>query len=231
VLFQAALAMNIGMAKEQDTLARQNAEPDARQRQLINNHASLGADILRSFGEVNEDLLDIVTWHHLPEAETGLVRNLDYRRILHAADVFVAKMAARANRVGVSAIGVAKANIILAVGEEARISGAMTTALGFYPPGTYVLLANGERAVVVKRGAAANTPLVVSVVGAQGMALASYTARDTRDKEFSVQSPIRHDTLKLKLSTERITRAIQRHNATETRAAELENTPTRAQDI
>ncbi|MBK9572302.1 MAG: hypothetical protein IPO43_06015 [Rhodoferax sp.] len=55
----------------------------------------------------------------------------------------------------------------------------MATAVSFYPPGTYVALANGEIAVSAQRGAAANTPMVVSAMHADGMPLGHYLLRDT----------------------------------------------------
>ena len=210
VLFKAALSMNIGMAREQDTLTRQNVKPDAPQQQLIKDHARISADILRGFGVVNEDLLDIVRLHHDMDEAQGLARNLECRRILHAADVFIARMSARANRIGLSAMGATKSGYVTAVGHDVRVGTAMANAIGFYPPGTYVVLANGEKAVSVKRGEAANTPLVVSILNPQGLALGNYAARDTRDKSFAIQSPASHDTIKVKVHPDRVARAVQK---------------------
>ncbi|MFM2035710.1 MAG: hypothetical protein RL459_975 [Pseudomonadota bacterium] len=214
VLFQAALVMNIGMAREQDALTRQNARPDAAQQQLIQAHPNISVDILLDFGLVNDDLIDIVRFHHDTNADLGLVRNLECRRILRAADVFVAKMAARANRVGLSAISATKDSIVGMPDEELHIAQAMAHVLGFYPPGTFVALANGERAVAVKRGPQANTPWVVSLVGATGLGLNPYVLRDTSDPAFAVQTPIRQDSLKVTVQPARVARALQGLQAT-----------------
>jgi hypothetical protein len=210
VLFQAALSMNLGMAKEQDTLTRQNGVPDARQQQIISDHARLSADILRGFGVVNEDLLDIVELHHDIDENRGMERNLACRRILRAADILVAKMASRANRVGLSARSATRAIMIGAVGEDARVRAAMAEVIGFYPPGTFVALANGEKAISVKRGTAASTPLVVSIMSPQGLALGSYVVRDTREEQFAVRSPVSHAMIKLTIHPDRIAKAVQR---------------------
>ena len=214
VLLRAALTMNIGMAKEQDLLARQRTPPDPQQRQLIQEHALRSADILRSFGIVNEDLLDIVQWHHAPDTAQALARNLACRRLLHLVDVQVAKMSARSTRAGLSALGAAKASIMGAEGEDALVNRAMSTVLGFYPPGTYVCLSNGEKAVCVKRGAAANTPLVVSIMNPQGMPLSIYVARDTRDKASAIVSPLSPESIKLKVLLERVQKAMSKVTAT-----------------
>jgi hypothetical protein len=208
ILVQAALTMNTSMAKLQDTLATQPTPPDAEQKQLIQDHPALSEAILRGFGVVNEDLLDIVRLHHDPLDAKGLERNRDCRRILHLADVLIGKMAHRSTRPGLSALGAAKSNIVGVPDEDARVGKAMTNAIGFYPPGTYVMLANGEKAVSVKKGAAVNTPLVVSIANAQGLPLGIYVLRDTREKPFAIQSPVAADNVKI--SHERVQKAVMK---------------------
>jgi hypothetical protein len=189
--------MNISMAKLQDTLVSQPTLPDAEQKQLIQEHPALSETILRSFGALNDDLLDIVRLHHDRDETQGLERNLECRRILHLADVLIGKMVHRSTRPGLSALGASKSNIVGAQEEDARVGKAMTTAIGFYPPGTYVMLANGEKAVSVKKGPAVNTPLVVSIANAQGLPLGIYVLRDTREKMFAIQSPVAADNVKI----------------------------------
>ncbi|MEY4882827.1 MAG: hypothetical protein RIS34_681 [Pseudomonadota bacterium] len=210
VLFRAALTMNISMAREQDKLTRQITKPDASQRQLIQDHASNSAAILRSFGVVNDDLLDIVGLHHDRDETKGLARNLECRRILRMTDERVAMLAARSTRVALSALSAARSSLINAVGEDARVGSAMTNALGFYPPGTYVSLANGEKAVAIKRGVSASTPVVVSIVDAEGVPLVRYVARDTRDKKFTVQTPVSADTIRLRVNPTRTRTALKK---------------------
>jgi hypothetical protein len=210
VLFRAALTMNISMAEEQNTLARQTVKPDTAQRQLIKDHASKSAAILRGFGIANSDLIDIVGLHHDRDESRGLARNLECRRILRMADEFVAGIAARSSRPGLSAIGAARKTVIGSVGEEARVGAAMTAALGFYPPGTYVRLVNGEIAVSARRSTAANMPLVVTIINAQGAALGTYIARNTRDKAFAVHSPVGPDSVKLRVNAPRVFKALQK---------------------
>lgn len=49
-------------------------------------------------------------------------------------------------------------------------------------------LANGEVAVVARRGAKANAPQVFSIVGRQGMPLGEPTLRDTQDPAFEIKA-------------------------------------------
>lgn len=214
VLFRAALTMNISMAVEQNTLARQNVKPDTGQRQLIKDHPGKSATILRGYGVANEDLLEIVSLHHDRDESRGLKRNLALRRILRLADEFVAGIAARSSRAGMSALGAAKKTVLGAVGEDAHVGAALTAALGFYPPGTYVRLANGEIAVSARRGTAANMPLVVTIINAQGVALGTYVARNTHDKSFGIQAPVGPDNIKISVNAERVFKAIQKLQST-----------------
>ena len=57
-LLDAALTQNIGMARDQDSLSRQNAAPTEWQRQLIADHAGRSADTLHKLGLEDEDTLD-----------------------------------------------------------------------------------------------------------------------------------------------------------------------------
>lgn len=215
VLLLSALTMNIGMAHEQDKLARQTTPLSAAQRKLIQEHPQAGAAMLRDFGVANEDWLDLVGLHHESDEALGLPRNLECRRILRAADGFIAKIAARATRSGLSALGAAKAVLVHATGQEARIGSALAMAVGFYPPGTYVALANGQIAVSAQRGAAANTPVVVSVVNAEGMPLGHYVLRDTSQSEFSIRSPVSPQRIRLKVSAKQVRKVLGKPSPTD----------------
>lgn len=208
VLFLAALTMNIGMAREQDKLARQSTPPTTAQRQIIRDHAQAGVAILRGFGVANEDWLDLVGQHHALDESLGLARNLECRRILRVADGFVAKIAARATRLGLSALGAAKAVLVNASAAQARVGSALATAVSFYPPGTYVALANGEIAVSAQRGAAANTPIVVSAMHADGMPLGHYLMRDTSQSAYAIRAPVGPQRIRLRISAVQVRKAL-----------------------
>jgi response regulator RpfG family c-di-GMP phosphodiesterase len=115
-LLDAALIMNIGMARDQDSLARQTTPPTDWQRELIRDHAQYSAEILQNLGLDDPDTLDLVRWHHQPDSPDALPRNPLARRILATADAFVAKMAARKTRSPLSALGAAKSIYVGAEG-------------------------------------------------------------------------------------------------------------------
>ena len=209
VLFRAALIMNIGMARDQDSLASQSTPPNEAQRKLIKEHPQLSLDILRAFGLLDEDQLDIVRWHHEHDAMPDLVKDSLSQRILCTADGFVAKMAPRKTRQAISPLGAAKALFLKTADDAKRLSAAMTTAIGFYPPGTYVQLVNGETAVAIARGLRANTPQVLTIIKADGMPVSKYIPRDTGDPAFAIQLPVNAKTIKVKVSLEKVSKEIK----------------------
>ena len=206
-LFRAALVMNVGMARLQDSLVQQSTNLNESQKVSINEHAKRSFDILKNFGVSDEDQLDIVRWHHDLDESHGLTRNIESRRILTMADGFVAKMAARKTRLAMSPLGAAKSLFLGAKEGSERRTSAMATAAGFFPPGTYVLLINDEKAVAVARGERANIPHVVSIVNAGGMALAQYLYRDTADPRFAIRSPVNPQDIRVKVSLEKAQKA------------------------
>jgi HD-GYP domain-containing protein (c-di-GMP phosphodiesterase class II) len=151
-LVSAAMLMNIGMARDQDSLARQHSAPTAWQRALIQEHPQKSVDILHGFGYDDPEVLDIVRWHHDPQSEQGLESTVLARRVLAMADSFIAKMAGRKTRASMSPVKAVKSMVMGAEGIGLGVGSAMAQAAGFYPPGTYVMLANGETALSVQRG-------------------------------------------------------------------------------
>jgi hypothetical protein len=65
----------------------------------------------------------------------------------------------------------------------------------------------------VRRGAAANTPLVVSIMNASGLALAQYVVRDTQDKALAILAPVSAERLKFNVSSDKVQRALGKGQA------------------
>ncbi len=204
VLVDAALTMNIGMARDQDSLSRQQSQPNTWQRTLIQDHPGISVDILKSFGVDDADWLDVVRWHHKPLASDAQAETVLLRRILHLADSFVAKAAARKTRAAQAPVKAVKSMVLGAESDGLGIASAMAQAVGFYPPGSYVRLLNGETAVSVQRGERANIPWVVSILDKEGVALGNYAARDTREVAYSIQSPVGFESIKVRVSLDKV---------------------------
>lgn len=212
-LFQAALMMNVAMARLQDELVRQTEELSAAQRDSIAAHAERGAEMLAGFGLDDEDVLDIVRGHHDIEQALRQPRNRLLRLILHVVDQFIARMSTRATRAAASASSVTKSMVDMASPEAAQVAFALGAAVGFYPPGTHVALVNGETAVVARRGHAAHAPLVVSLLKPDGLPLTQYKARDTANKECAVRNAISAERIRVKVNGRQIELALARLQA------------------
>lgn len=210
LLLSAALTMNIGMARDQDSMALQNNAPTDWQRTLIRDHPLRSMEILQSFGVDDEAQLDIVRWHHGDPSAQALERTEACRRVLHMADVFVAKMAARKTRAAVSPVGAVKDMVLGAEGDALGVGSAMAQAVGFYPPGTYLRLENGATAVSIRRGQRANMPWVVPIVSQEGMPLARYAPLDTSKPENLIAAPLNCESVKVAVNLDKIRRVRER---------------------
>lgn len=206
-LLSAALVMNIGMARDQDSLARQQSAPTEWQRTLIQEHPQKSVEILLGFGVSDPLVLDIVRWHHQPDAGEALAANALARRILAMADAFVAKMAARKTRVALSPVRAVKSMVMGAEGVGLGVGSAMAQAAGFYPPGTYVRLANGETAVSVQRGARANTPWVISILDKDGMALGKLVCKETSTPACTIAAAVPREDVRVILGLDKVRKA------------------------
>lgn len=206
-LLTAALVMNIGMARDQDSLSRQQGAPTDWQRTLIQEHAARGVEVLERLGLSEPLVLDIVRWHHQPEAADALPENAMPRRILAMADAFVAKMASRKTRAALSPVRAVKSMVMGAEGVDLGIGSAMAQSASFYPPGTYVRLANGETAVSVQRGPRANMPWVISILDKDGIALGKWVCKETNTPATTIAAAVPAEQVRVILGLDKVRKA------------------------
>lgn len=170
VVICAALTMNIAMLDLQDVLYTQTAAPDAQQTDLVRHHPAHGVARLRSLGVTDEHWLAIVAQHHETIDGNG------YPGALHGAEIsHDAQVLSMADRYGALATGrayraPALPNAVLRqmfLDKDKNIGASLIAllvkAVGIYPPGCLVSLANGDTAVVVKRTKSASHPVVRTV--------------------------------------------------------------------
>jgi hypothetical protein len=190
-LLHAALTMNVAMLDLQNILSNQAAAPSVVQRLRIDEHAALGAELLRAAGVKDVLWLDVVRRHHQPvlKGETGdpLQPAQRLAQLLQRVDIFTAKLSKRKAREGSSATVAARDACLDATGLPDPIGATMLRVLGLYPPGSYVRLTNSEFGVVIRRGEKAHTPIVASLRRADGGTFAKPRARDTSNSTFGVQ--------------------------------------------
>jgi hypothetical protein len=198
------------MARDQDSLARQHAAPTPWQRKLIAEHPQKSVDILQNFGQDDPDHLDIVRWHHAPEDRLALPQNMPSRRLLALADSFIARTAARKTRSSQAPVKAVKAMVLGAQGDAVGVGSAMAQAVGFYPPGSYVQLPNGDIAVAVQRGERANTPWVVSIIDKEGMPISRYVCKETNTPATAIEAPVNFEKVRVSVNAERVRSARER---------------------
>lgn len=204
----AALSMNIAGTALQDLLAEQTEPLTPAQRVKLDKHAQASMPMLQSLGVSDPLWLEAVSFHHAhtpgPLAERAPGQQL--ARLIQRADVFGASLSPRRSRKAQSA-SVAAQTAYLDENKQADEAGAaIIKALGIYPPGCLVRLANGEIAVVLKRGRAANAPLVASVVGKSGSPLGEPAVRDTRLQTQAVTGSLAPHEVLVRLNMEKLLR-------------------------
>ena len=162
----AALSMNIGMLDLQDELFHQAVPPSPEQTQQVNQHPAKGASRLRELGVRDESWIKFVEQHHETIDGKGYPKGAVGAQICRAAQLL-----SLADRYGAMATGrgyraPALPNVVLKQifmdkdkGVDAGLAGLLVKAVGIYPPGSLVELANGDIAVVVKRTQSASHPV------------------------------------------------------------------------
>ena len=125
-------------------------------------------------------------------------------RLIQRADIFAAAISPRAGRRPVPPSKAMKAAYFDENSQVDEAGSALVKAVGIYPPGSFVCLANGEVAVVVRRGANTSAPRVAVVRHRSGMPNADLTVRDTALPEFKVTANVAHDAVKDKPHLKRL---------------------------
>jgi hypothetical protein len=83
-------------------------------------------------------------------------------------------------------------------GKPDAVGSAMLKALGLYPPGTYLQLANGEQGVVMSRGRSPSHPMVAVLLSSSGMPVLAPALRDTSDPRYAVKQVIAAAAMKVR---------------------------------
>jgi HD-GYP domain-containing protein (c-di-GMP phosphodiesterase class II) len=204
----AALTMNIAILTLQNTLARQVTPLTPKQRTDLVKHAHDGREILEKNGIVADDWLKTVEQHHvtvdgraLPQDRTDLSQ---LACMIHYADVYLAKISARASRPAMPSNLAARELYLNAGGANNPYASAIIKEIGLYPPGSCVMLANGETALVVRRGENAHTPQVYSVASSNGRPLKEPVPHDTAVAAYKIVSALPRERVSLRINRQQL---------------------------
>jgi HD-GYP domain-containing protein (c-di-GMP phosphodiesterase class II) len=207
-LFNAALTMNIGMARLQNQLALQKVGPDEHQRAAIRQHPHVGADLLVQLGVSDRLWLALVRDHH-EHAQgggypTGRPVNHTAQQLLQLADRFVARISPRKSRRGQSVRAAARSQFLEMQSQSNPLGQLLVKQLGMYLPGSYVRLQSNEIAVVTRSTPALNAPMVMAIIGKDGIPLSSPSLRDTAQPAFAIKDTVSSDEVKVRLDPSRL---------------------------
>lgn len=203
-LGQAALTMNLGMLPLQSTLAMQLTPLSPQQRQAVHDHGAIGRRALEARGVTDATWLHAVEHHHVTPnggpLPTQHAEHGEMACMLHYADVYLAKISARASRPAMPSHIAARSLFQQADGAHNPYVAALIKEIGVYPPGSCVRLANGEIGIVVRRGEAAHLPEVHSLIDANGQPMPQALRRDTAQAAHKVTEALPRGRLSQRLN-------------------------------
>lgn len=206
----AALTMNLAMHDLHNQLASQPMPPDDEQRRRIRAHPGDAVARLRELGIRDDAWLRLVQDHHespdgrgYPDGSTELSRS---QRLLSMVDRFVAGVSPRAHRLALSPLVALRRLYDQADPEVKALGELLIRRIGLYPPGSYVRLANGESAVVVRRGPDARQPLVMALMNPQNIALPVPVLRYTGRPGCAVVAALPPDAVRVRFDPARLLR-------------------------
>ncbi len=204
-LVKAALTMNLAIVELQGRVAALGRITDA-QRAQIQQHPLRAAELLRAAGVDEEDWVQTVLQHHERAGGGGypnqLVQVGEIATALRLADVFMAKISARADRPALPIQEAARQLFAESPGNAA--AAAIIKEYGIFPPGQVVLLASGEQAVVVRRGPALQTPIAAAITDKSGMPTTTTLRRDTAQPGYAIKGPATDLSLAQRVPPERL---------------------------
>ncbi|MEH6460839.1 HD-GYP domain-containing protein [Chitinimonas sp. JJ19] len=193
----AALTMNVGMLDLQDMLARQTEALTPSQQVRVSCHPLAGAERLRNAGVDDEVWLRAVAEHHEAIDGSGYPHHLQGKQISPAAqivglaDLFCARVSERGYRRADSTKIVLR-DVLIERGRhfDVTLAAYFIKALGVYPIGTLVRLANGEIGVVSGRTERVDAPWVHALLAVDGSAHSPPLRRDTHQPGLSIQDAL-----------------------------------------
>ncbi|MBD8524670.1 HD-GYP domain-containing protein [Pseudomarimonas arenosa] len=195
VVIGAAMTYDLGMFRLADALNSQRDALSLQQRQLLEGHPDLGAQMLSAAGVDAEAWLTAVRDHHERVDGSGYPRGLSgsqiglEARLIAMVDIYSAMIRPRAYRDPLQAKDALR-QIFLDRGKQIDEELAQTfiREIGVFPPGSLVRLKNGEIAVVVRRGENAAQPMMWALLGSNGHTLTGEAERRATDPEHAVVS-------------------------------------------
>ncbi|MFO8155956.1 MAG: HD-GYP domain-containing protein [Pseudomonadota bacterium] len=193
-LVAASLTANLAMLGLQRRLVAQAEPLTEEQRQAIHDHPARAVKHLRNLGVEDDLWLEIILQHHERLDGGGYPRGLkgeafiEEARVMAIADRYHAMISGRKYRKGLMPREALR-KLFMEDGQviSADLAQLFIKEVGFFPPGSFVKLANGEAGLVIRRGGQPMTPEVAALASEQGRFYAQPLRRDTSQSEFAIK--------------------------------------------
>lgn len=189
-----ALTMNIGMLELQDLLYQQNVPLTLEQKRDIIAHPQMAVGALRKQGIDYPVWIEVVEHHHEMIDGSGYPRRPPMNELsiesqaVSMADRFCAMVSERKYRPGTLSNLVAQNLLSRQAATIAPVlANAFRKEVGNYPPGTLVVLANSEVAVVIRRLLNMEHPLMRSLRSPSGIRYAAPPKRVAGGPVFAIR--------------------------------------------
>ncbi len=191
-LMQAVLFCNITFYEFQVLLNRMDGKLTDAQRAKLEKHPLQSATIMEAAGFMEPQMIKAIRQHHERPDGSGYPNRLpgkdisDLALVVSMCEVYTARIDNRAHRKPVLA---REALAHFQNDDDPRIKGLLLNfakSIGFYPPGTWVKLASGETAIVVKRQKNSPIPIVRALFDPHNIPYMGPVARDAKDPSFKV---------------------------------------------
>jgi len=184
----------------------------APQRETIEAHPTVGAQLLRNLGVDDPLWLALVQDHHETLEGNGYPHQKSdlnvAQQILRMSDLFIARISPRTSRRGLWP-KVVVGNLYLESQTRASPLGAyFVKQLCMYPPGSFVKLKTDEIGVVVRRGPRVNMPLVLAVTDPDGLLMTAPSRRDTQVPTYAIRSPVSPEDMRIRLDRSRLLKRV-----------------------
>lgn len=197
IMIAAALTQNIGMLQYQDVLNSKRGSLSEQELTVVKQHPVHGVSILKAAGVTNEAWLECVLSHHETEDGTGYPSGKGSdalslaTKLIGFADRYCSRLVDKkyAKR---RVPNLALREVLLSHGEHppTLMAAHFIRTVGMYPPGSTVLLKNGEIGVVLKKGAAPNGAIIRVTITKSGMPTNELLIRDTENPEYAIKEGV-----------------------------------------
>lgn len=189
-----ALTANIGMRGFYEQIQKQETPLSATQRRTIAQHPQKSAKMVHDIGVSNAAWLKMILQHHELNDGSGYPSSLTKNQIVISAKALTiaerySMMISHHSKHEPISISDALKIFFVEQGEkyEKALCMHILLQLTLFPPGSFVELANGDTAIVVRRNMQLpSQPMVKSVADPLGHLYEEPVERDVSDEEFEI---------------------------------------------